>query len=137
MEAMIKNDEEKVWMTPLLELRNELGEPDRNRRDYRRMDGRVQLFHDSTVPSPYTKKWREHWRRRGLEVQRDVRALGPPEMAELKLISPDELHEIRRLWLYEKHEFDDALPRISERTKNNVGSFCQPSPSLSQRERDR
>ncbi len=24
MEAMIKNDEEKVWMTPLLELRNEL-----------------------------------------------------------------------------------------------------------------
>ena len=28
MEAMIKNDEEKVWMTPLLELRNELDEPD-------------------------------------------------------------------------------------------------------------
>ena len=27
MEAMIKNDEEKVWMTPLLELRNELGDP--------------------------------------------------------------------------------------------------------------
>ena len=34
MEAMIKNDEEKVWMTPLLELRNELDEPeDRHRRD--------------------------------------------------------------------------------------------------------
>ena len=27
MEAMIKNDEEKVWMTPLLELRNELASP--------------------------------------------------------------------------------------------------------------
>ena len=112
MEAMIKNDEEKVWMTPLLELRNELGEPDRHRRDYRRMDGRVQLFHDSTVPGPYTKKWREHWLRRVLEAQRDVRAVGPPEMADLKLIAVDELHEIRRLWLYEKHEFDDALPRI-------------------------
>lgn len=109
---MIKNDEEKVWMTPLLELRNELGEPDRQRRDYRRMDGRVQLFHDSTVPGPYKKQWREHWLRRVLEVQREVRAVGPPEMAELTLISPDELHEIRRLWLYEKHEFDDALPRI-------------------------
>ncbi|HUY34517.1 MAG TPA: DNA phosphorothioation system sulfurtransferase DndC [Pirellulales bacterium] len=112
MEAMIKNDEEKVWMTPLLELRNELGEPDRHRRDYRRMDGRVQLFHDSTVPGPYTKKWREIWLRRVLEVQRDVRALGPPEVRTLELISKDELAEIRRLWLYEKHEFDDALPRV-------------------------
>lgn len=45
-------------------------------------------------------------------MQREVRAVGPPEMAELKLISLDELHEIRRLWLYEKHEFDDALPRV-------------------------
>src|SRR6266436_5078250 len=26
MEAMIKNDEEKVWMTPLLDFRNELGD---------------------------------------------------------------------------------------------------------------
>jgi DNA sulfur modification protein DndC len=24
----------------------------------------------------------------------------------------DELHEIRRIWLNEKHEFDDSLPRI-------------------------
>ena len=56
MEAMIKNDEEKVWMTPLLELRNELDKPDdRDRRDFRRMNGQVQLFHDRTVPGPYTK----------------------------------------------------------------------------------
>jgi DNA sulfur modification protein DndC len=112
MEAMIKNDEEKVWMTPLLELRNELGETDRHRRDYRRMDGRVQLFYGSTVPGPYKKEWREHWLRRVLQVEREVRTLGPPEMAGLKLISLDELHEIRRLWLYDKHEFDDALPRV-------------------------
>ncbi|HEX5273058.1 MAG TPA: hypothetical protein VFW33_21320, partial [Gemmataceae bacterium] len=31
---------------------------------------------------------------------------------DLRLITPDELREIRRIWLYEKHEFDDALPRI-------------------------
>jgi len=114
MEAMIKNDEEKVWMTPLLELRNELGEPDRGKRDYRRMDGRVQLFHEDSfnIPGPYKKKWREHWLRRVLEVERDVRKLGPPEVRTLELISKDELAEIRRLWLYEKHEFDDALPRV-------------------------
>jgi hypothetical protein len=32
----------------------------------------------------------------------------------LQLIAPEELHEIRRIWLYEKHEFDDSLPRIYE-----------------------
>ena len=48
MEAMIQNDQEKEWMTPLLDLRNEvacMGEDgrihDREHRDFRRMDGRV------------------------------------------------------------------------------------------------
>lgn len=112
MEAMIKNDEEKVWMAPLLELRNELDAPDRDRRDFRRITGAVQLFHDGTVPGPYLKEWREHWLRRVLEAQRLARQEGPPEFRNLQLITPEELKEIRRIWLYEKHEFDDALPRI-------------------------
>jgi len=78
------------------------------------MDGRVQLFHDSTVPGPYKKTWREHWLRWVLEVQQAIRDLGPPEVQEIQLISMDELHEIRRIWLYEKREFDDSLPRIYE-----------------------
>jgi DNA sulfur modification protein DndC len=115
MEAMIKNDEEKVWMMPLLELRNELDRPDdRDRRDFRRMSGRVQLFHDRTVPGPYTKEWREHWLRRVLEAQQSVRREGPSEFRTLSLITLEELHEVRRLWLYEKDEFDDSLPRIYE-----------------------
>jgi DNA sulfur modification protein DndC len=113
MEAMIENDEEKVWMTPLLELRNELDKPDdRDRRDFRRMSGRVQLFHDRTVSGPYTKHWRGHWLRRVLEAQESARQEGPPEFRSLRLITDEELHEIRRLWLYEKHEFDDSLPCI-------------------------
>jgi DNA sulfur modification protein DndC len=117
MEAMIKNDEEKVWMTPLLELRNELDKPDdRDRRDFRRMSGRVQLMGDGSivVPGPYTKEWREHWLRRVLEAQHSARLEGPPEFRSLQLITLEELHEIRRIWLYEKHEFDDVLPRIYE-----------------------
>lgn len=117
MEAMIKNDEEKVWMTPLLELRNELDKPDdRDRRDFRRMSGRVQLMGDGSivVPGPYTKEWREHWFRRVLEAQQIARLEGPPEFRTLQLITLEELHEIRRIWLYEKHEFDDVLPRIYE-----------------------
>jgi DNA sulfur modification protein DndC len=115
MEAMIKNDEEKVWMAPLLELRNELDKADdRDRRDFRRMNGRVHLMGDRVVPGPYTKQWREHWLRRVLEAQQSARQEGPAEFRKLVLISPEELHEIRRIWLYEKHEFDDSLPRIYE-----------------------
>jgi len=115
MEAMIKNDEEKVWMTPLLELRNELDKPDdRERRDFRRMNGSVQLFHDRTIPGPYTKEWRERWLRRLLEAQQSARMEGPQEFRNLRLITLEELHEIRRIWLHEKHEFDDSLPRIFE-----------------------
>lgn len=114
MEAMIKNDEEKVWMTPLLELRNDLGDfsSDRIKRDYRRMSGRVQLFHDGVVRGPYTKQARENWLRRVLDAQRQVRKLGPEDFCHLELISMAELQEIRRIWLYEKHEFDDTLPAI-------------------------
>lgn len=117
MEAMIKNDEEKVWMTPLLELRNELGDfsSERERRDYRRMSGRVQLFHDSTVPGPYKKQWREHWLQRLLGAQEEIRRVGPDDVRSIELITLDELREIRRIWLYEKHEFDDSLPAIYER----------------------
>jgi DNA sulfur modification protein DndC len=117
MEAMIKNDEEKVWMTPLLELRNELDRPDdRDRREFRRMNGRVQLMGDGSivVPGPYTKEWRAHWLRRVLEAQQSARLEGPAEFGTLQLITLEELHEIRRIWLYEKHEFDDVLPGIYE-----------------------
>ena len=115
MEAMIKNDEEKVWMAPLLELRNELDKPDdRDRRDFRRMTGEVQLFHDRTVPGPYKKRWREHWLRRVLEVQQGIRRDGPEEFRSIRLITLEEMREIRRIWLYEKHQFDDSLPRIYE-----------------------
>ena len=130
MEAMIKNDDEKVWMTPLLELRNDLADFDKEkdkyklddepadtplhepRRDFRRMHGRVQLFHDGLIRGPYTKEAREHWLRRVLEAQHEVRRVGPEEFRDLELISMPELHEIRRIWLYEKHEFTDSLPAL-------------------------
>lgn len=125
MEAMIKNDHEKEWMSPLLEFRNELAESnDRHRRDFRRIDGRVQLMERKaddggremvSIPGPYKKKWRERWLERILEVQTQIRELGPPDVAKLALISIEELIEIRRIWLYEKHEFDDSLPEIYER----------------------
>jgi DNA sulfur modification protein DndC len=99
-----------------LELRHELDKPDdRDRRDFRRMTGQAQLSSWGTIiPGPYTKRWRERWLRRVLDVQQGIRRDGPEEFRHIQLITLDELHEVRRIWLYEKHEFDDALPRIYE-----------------------
>jgi DNA sulfur modification protein DndC len=121
MTAMIQNDQEKEWMTPLLELRNALdfrnggGEEDnsdRHLRDFRRMSGAIQLFHDRPIPGPYTQDARENWLRKLLAAQIWIRKNGPPGVRDIELISMDELQEIRRLWVVEKHEMEDRLPRI-------------------------
>jgi len=115
MSAMIQNDEEKEWMLPLLELRNALDEPDdRHLRDFRRMNGSVQLFHGRTIPGPYKQSAREDWLRRLLEAQAWIRENGPGYVASIDLITLEELEEIRRLWVVEKHEFEDRLPKIYE-----------------------
>ncbi len=124
MEAMIQNDWEKGWMTPLLEFRNRLAPLNENgvlddwtRRDFRRMNGKILLQQKGRnkgrpVHGPYTKAWRERWLRELLEVELEIQRNGPGEMRDLRLITDAELREIRRIWVEEKHEFDDALPRI-------------------------
>lgn len=114
MSAMIRNDAEKEWMQPLLDIRDEIADTTTGRemRDFRRMHGNVSLYKGEFVPGPYTQKGRAHWLRRVLDAQTWVRSHGPDEMAELDLITIDELHEIRRIWVAEKHEHEDLLPGI-------------------------
>lgn len=115
MNAMIQNDEDKEWMLPLLELRNALDQPDdRHLRDFRRMNGLVQLFHDRPIPGPYTQEVREMWLRRVLQAQQWVQQNGPREVRDLELVSIAELAEIRRIWVIDKHEIEDVLPAIYE-----------------------
>jgi DNA sulfur modification protein DndC len=114
MAAMIMNDSEKEWMTPLLDFRNHIGDPerDRERRDFRRMTGSTHLFRGRLVPGPYKKSVREDWLRMLLKIQKDINQNGPEEFRSLELIAMEELHKIRQIWLDEKHEFDDSLPSI-------------------------
>lgn len=114
MEAMIANDDEKVWMTPLLEFRNEFGNPegDRERRSFRKMNGSLQGNYGQLFHGPYNKETRENWLRKLLCIQKDINENGPEEFEDLVLIHFEELREIRRIWVNEKHEFDDSLPRI-------------------------
>lgn len=119
MHAMIHNDQEKEWMLPLLQLRNELDPPktadaDRPLRDFRRMNGAVQLFNDRPIPGPYKQNVREDWLRKVLRAQKHIRANGPPEVRDIELITTEELEEIRRIWVVEKHEIEDSLPRVYE-----------------------
>ena len=129
MEAMIQNDEEKEWLQPLLDIRNELDvHRDRHRRDFRRLRGKVQLFEREhkgekiikNIPGPYVRKWREIWLTRVLSAQVEVRQNAPEEFKDINLITPEELSEIRRIWLEEKHEFDDSLPRIYQEVTGEV-----------------
>jgi DNA sulfur modification protein DndC len=123
MEAMIHNDAEKAWLTPLLDFRNELGATDqfgriddRAKRDFRRLDGTIKVNPRDGQPihGPYTKQTREYLLRRLLQVQRMVQENAPTDIANLQLITDGELREIRRIWVEEKHEFDDTLPAIYE-----------------------
>ena len=117
MAAMIQNDEEKSWMLPMLDFRNEIAgdwETDRKRRDFRRKDGRLTWHNNRLVHGPYKKETREYFLRRLLEVEKLVHEIGPDEIKSVPLITNAELEMIRQIWLDEKHEFDDSLPRIYE-----------------------
>lgn len=121
MKAMITNDAEKAWMQPLLEFRNELDEHDHDKRDFRRMSGHVQLFTEAgedgetrAIPGPYTQASRADWLRKLLRAQQQVRTTkgAPKEAQELELITFPELHAIRKIWVVDKHEVEDLVPKI-------------------------
>ena len=118
MQAMIRNDQEKEWMLPLAEFRNQFldTKDDRRHRDFRRLNGKLTVFHGRLVHGPYLQDYRELLLRQLLEAQRAARALAPPDLRDIELIGLEELEEIRRIWVTEKHESEDSLPSIYQET---------------------
>jgi DNA sulfur modification protein DndC len=115
MSAMIRNDRDKAWLKPLLKIRDELDiENDRHLRDFRRMSGKVQFYKGREVPGPYTQESRSNWLRKVLAAQHRIGSKGPADVSNISLIQMEELHEIRRVWVLEKNEIEDELPRIYE-----------------------
>lgn len=114
MHAMIQNDEQKQWMQPILDFRNNhLAIEDRSLRDFRRMNGKLTVFHGELVHGPYTQAHRAQLLRELLLTQRVVRNADQKQGTQLiELISIEELDEIRRLWVEEKGEIEDLVPRI-------------------------
>ena len=111
--AMIENDPEREWMLPLLMFRDKLDTAnDRHWRDFRRMTGLVQIHKGRTIPGPYTEESRHRWLRELLEAEKECKRLAPAEFKDLVLISDAELRMIRKIWIEDKFEFEDALPGI-------------------------
>jgi len=117
MQAMIQNDEEKSWMLPLSEFRNRFLDikNDWDHRDFRRMDRSLVLHKDGLLHGPYKQRRREELLFELLKAQRLVQETGPEHVRTLELISLEELEEIRRIWVKEKAELEDSLPRIYKR----------------------
>lgn len=146
MEAMIRNDDEKEWMAPLLKLRNEwlITTNDRQHRDFRRMDGRLTLMEVGEqaegeldiqrgadgklyrlVHGPYKQGYREDLLRELLSAQKQVHELAPDDV-KFALYTIEDLEEIRRIWLFEKYEIEDRVPHIYE----SVMGVPYPAPPL-------
>lgn len=108
---------------------------DRARRDFRRINGKLHLYardgkavdpsrdgkrkarlreapEQALVHGPYVQAWREGFLRKLLHAQVQVRHQGGPGNEGFELISLPELEAIRRIWVVEKHEIEDSLPRI-------------------------
>ena len=104
-------------MIQLLDFRNEFGneDGDRERRSFRRMNGKIQGSYHQLYHGPYKKEVREHWLERLLEIQKNIQLNGPEEFRDFEIITLPEMRNIRRIWVFDKHEFDDSVPTIYER----------------------
>jgi len=129
MAAMVQNDQDLEWLMPLLAFRNTIdprersasgkfiGMKDKPLRDFRRMGGNVVLNRDESgdvIPGPLKQSTREEWVKELLVRQKEMKQRAPDSIKDLEVITLPELEEIRRIWVLEKHELEDTLPRIYE-----------------------
>jgi DNA sulfur modification protein DndC len=117
MLAMIQNDEDKKWMIPLSIFREEkLNTDDFKHRDFRRLDKNINIYKSkeghALIHGPYKQHYREELLFELLKAQTTIRKDAPKGMEDFELITIEELEEIRRIWIEDKHEIEDNLPEI-------------------------
>ncbi|WP_320005684.1 DNA phosphorothioation system sulfurtransferase DndC [Maridesulfovibrio sp.] len=113
LENMATNDKANEWLLPLIQYRNHLTvKDDKKMRDFRRMKGSVEFYKGKPIHGPYLQSQREIFLRQLLKTEKTMRQNAPMDFGDISLISIEELKEIRRIWLVEKHEIEDRLPVI-------------------------
>ena len=142
MESLISSGEE--WMRPLLEIRDFLSSTQDPKmkpiyRELKRRQGMVSFKSDGSgiiSRGPYKLEFCKEVLRRLLKAQIDVRRKGPDP--GMQLISPEELHEIRRIWRMERGDWEDSAPQIYrqiigsdlEWMRDDLGSFSEKESFL-------
>ena len=113
MEGLIDSGED--WMLPLLEFREILMEtkiPERKAeiREHKRRNGKIMIDNGKLVRGPHTLDFCKELLRKLLETQQQVRKIGPDP--DIELITHAELEGIRKIWITERQDWEDAVPRI-------------------------
>jgi DNA sulfur modification protein DndC len=85
-------------------------------RDFRRLDKNLNIYESkeghALIHGPYKQHYREELLFELLKAQTTIRKEASEGMQDFELISLEELEEIRRIWVEDKHEIEDSLPRI-------------------------
>ncbi|MBE3144920.1 MAG: DNA phosphorothioation system sulfurtransferase DndC [Planctomycetes bacterium] len=113
-------DKGREWLEPLIRYRNMLmdtTEPSNKAkyREYKRRSGNVSIAkNDLTgetkiIRGPYYFHWRKHFLNELLKAEREIIN---KTNKEYSLITPQELKEIRKLWITEEGDWEDSVPLI-------------------------
>ena len=102
-------------MLPLLDFRDFLAETQDPKkkpeiREHRRRNGQVTILNNKLIHGPYTLEFCKELLAKLLTTQQQVRENGPD--SNIKLITDDELEEIRKIWRTERQDWQDAVPQI-------------------------
>lgn len=108
----------ETWMKPLLEYRNFLymttmAEKKAEFRDYRGRNGYVRFKNDGSGDisrGPYKLSFCKEMLSKLLKIQKEIETDAPDK--DFKVITPEEIQEIRRIWLTERGDWDDSAPKI-------------------------
>jgi DNA sulfur modification protein DndC len=120
MSAMIINDDEKKWMSPLADFRNKYLDVknDHQHREFRRSNGSLTVMQDKLkggfklIPGAYKQSYRHTLLSQLLLAQEQVKNSGVKGTENFEIIRMEELMAIRELWVIDKNEIEDVLPDI-------------------------
>jgi DNA sulfur modification protein DndC len=133
-----------TWMKPLSDIRDYLfvtTNPERKAefRDYKGRNGKVRFKTDGTgaiCRGPYKFSFRKELFKKLLKAQKQIEKEKPG--TNFKIITEEEIHYIRKLWLTEGGDWDDSIPGIYKDVmgkelnwiQDDVGSFTNGESSL-------
>ncbi len=80
-------------------------------REYKGRNGKLRLKDNGTIiRGPYKLEFSKKILKEVLKIQKEIEEAGTN--IKFSVISPEEIHEIRKLWLLERGDWEDSIPKI-------------------------